>query len=147
MRPEDITAETIAAVIADHPTLTVGGYWTRFFESCTPDGFPMDRALLTEPETVEQVRLCAAWLAGQRWSKGIGVKSPSSYGVKHRVEEWAGRYIYNGAAIVAALILGVPVRPPGWDRPNPALGIVRQRGTWASARDGWVAVPVPEVAA
>jgi len=29
-----------------------------------------------------------------------------SYGLKHRIEEWAGRYISNGAAIAAALMLG-----------------------------------------
>ena len=33
-----------------------------------------------------------------------------SYGLKHRAEEWAGRYIANGAMIAAALMLGWKVK-------------------------------------
>ncbi|MGC2836156.1 MAG: hypothetical protein WA238_18915 [Methylocella sp.] len=33
-----------------------------------------------------------------------------SYGLKHRAEEWAGRYISNGAMIAAAIMLGWKVK-------------------------------------
>jgi hypothetical protein len=51
-----------------------------------------------------------------------------SYGLKHYVENRAGRYISNGAVIVAALRTGITVQ---WRResPNCLIG-VSKRGAW-----------------
>lgn len=48
----------------------------------------------------------------------------SSYWLKHRIEEWAGRYVRNGECIQAALDLGLIVDPSLEDRsPNVNVGI------------------------
>lgn len=52
------------------------------------------------------------------------VKSPrkDSYGFKHEIENWYGTYISNGAAIVAALRLGFPVKHIP-STPNCLIGV------------------------
>lgn len=46
----------------------------------------------------------------------------SSYGLKHRVEEWSGEYVCNGAFIAAVLYMGIPYRAYD-DSPNIDVAI------------------------
>jgi hypothetical protein len=49
-----------------------------------------------------------------------------SYGLKHYVEKCVSSYISNGAVIVAALKLGIPVKPiPG--SPNCLIGLSKAK--------------------
>jgi hypothetical protein len=55
----------------------------------------------------------------------------SSYTLKHAAENWGRKvglcaYVSNGALILAALMLGLIVRPyDGWLNPNAAIGVSR----------------------
>lgn len=72
-------------------------------------------------------------VAAQAWLREFAVKGtlwtdddantahkdyPTSYGMKHSAERWAGQYISNGALIVAALREGFDVKPVDDDHPN-----------------------------
>ena len=58
-----------------------------------------------EPQA-EQIALCREWLS-RFAEKTIAIRSRhSSYFYKHKVEQWAGEYISNGAFIVAAIAEG-----------------------------------------
>jgi hypothetical protein len=51
-----------------------------------------------------------------------------SYSLKHLAEDWGGRfagcpYITNGAVIVAAHALGLPIQPYHYGGPNAGIGI------------------------
>jgi hypothetical protein len=67
-----------------------------------------------------EVALAVEYMAMQR-----PLKHPrwGSYGLKHWVETWAGEYIANGAVIVAALQMGLPVEACGGDNPNCRIGL------------------------
>ncbi|MCK1677763.1 hypothetical protein [Bradyrhizobium sp. 150] len=56
----------------------------------------------------------------------------SSYYLKHAAKNWGGRvglcaYVSNGALILAALMLGLVIKPyRGWLNPNAAIGISKR---------------------
>jgi hypothetical protein len=56
----------------------------------------------------------------------------SSYSLKHAAENWGCKvglcsYVSNGALILAALMLGLIVRPyDGWLNPNAAIGVSKR---------------------
>lgn len=56
-------------------------------------------------------------------SPRINASSPESYGAKHVAEYLTGNYIPNGALIVAALEMGIEVKPVGRGSPNVLLGL------------------------
>lgn len=62
------------------------------------------------PIDATQVATCRRWI---RWfarpRKSFDLRT-SSYGLKHQVESWAGRYVTNGAFIAAALAEGYRVK-------------------------------------
>jgi hypothetical protein len=65
----------------------------------------------------EHFEICCAWLARCTLIKSINPKIGTSYGLKHRVEEWSGRYVTNGSFIAAVIYLRIPFkRYP--DNPN-----------------------------
>lgn len=57
-----------------------------------------------------EISICEKWLSDFAKPQSRYNNSHSSYGLKHKVEEWAGTYISNGAFIFAAHSLGFPVK-------------------------------------
>jgi hypothetical protein len=85
-----------------HPNLTSYGFGKlERYEDNWAEG-PCDRGL-------EMIVRAGRWLQGQE-QKRPSPSGPGSYGLKHRAERWAGGYMYEGALIVAALALGVPMK-------------------------------------
>jgi hypothetical protein len=79
----------------------------------------------TEAPSRDQVTVCREWLRTQVMPRKTINKRMSSYGLKHRVEDWTSRssgtcsrkYVTNGAFIVAAQLEGYRVESIG-DGPN-----------------------------
>ena len=61
------------------------------------------------PPVPSEVELCRDWLLLYA-TPATSCGRRSSYGLKHDVEKWAGRYVSNGAFILAALKNGYRVR-------------------------------------
>ncbi len=80
----------------------------------------------------EQVRVCTEFLQRCQRTQANRLtwrNSVYSYGLKHHIEQWArkrdmGYYVSNGAAIVAALRLGLAVQPAD-SGPNAWIGVTR----------------------
>jgi hypothetical protein len=107
----------IIRVIDDHPRLSWAG-WGRWREITGAfDGY---RAQMYDEDALHGVRLCDEWLRLVDYTTTVNRRSPSSYRLKHVVEDWAGTYIANGQFIVAGLLRGVPMREA---TPNPQFGI------------------------
>ena len=69
-------------------------------------------------DVVEQVRVCATWLSQCKRTKTLNRRT-GSYQLKGECERWAGRYVSNGALLMAAHLLGFEIRqiaygPNGW---------------------------------
>jgi hypothetical protein len=69
-------------------------------------------------DMVEQVQVATAWLSLCGRRKTVNRKV-SSYTLKHECERWAGRYVSNGALLMAAHSLGFAINqisygPNGW---------------------------------
>jgi|SRR5579863_2182284 len=75
------------------------------------------------PPDPEEVSVCKAFLGRCERTK---IPRVGSYGLKHIIERWAGKYVSNGACIQAALDLGLVVRPYGPGNPNARLGVSRR---------------------
>lgn len=60
-----------------------------------------ERRYLCTSDAQAQIAACLRWLADHSIPPSVG-----SYRLKHIIERWAGRYISNGACIVAMLITG-----------------------------------------
>jgi hypothetical protein len=58
----------------------------------------------------EHFEICCAWLARKTLIQSINTKIGSSYGLKHRVEEWSGCYVTNGEFIAAVIYLRIPFK-------------------------------------
>lgn len=96
---------------------------------------PVDRVGLIVPgrqwpisgkPPADQIRAAVEWC---EWAKVIKSPTFSSYCVKHTAERWAEFYISNGALIVAAGRVGIPMfsMPPVFFRsPNAGLAISRR---------------------
>lgn len=93
------------------------------------DRFQRDRAYLLEPGSVAVVEAVVEVLQRCRPTKQATYSSPGSYELKHRVERLLRAdpgvrgYVSNGQLIVAALVLGVPVRRYGDSSPNVLIGL------------------------
>ena len=86
-------AGQIARVLNRNPELTYFG-----FRASAKDD---ERRYLCNSDALDQVAACLCWLADHAIPPRAG-----SYRLKHIIERWAGRYISNGACIVAMLITG-----------------------------------------
>ncbi|MBO0407071.1 hypothetical protein [Aeromonas hydrophila] len=60
-----------------------------------------ERRHLCTSDAQVQIAACLRWLSDHSIPPRVG-----SYRLKHIIERWAGRYISNGACIVAMLIIG-----------------------------------------
>lgn len=81
----------------------------------TPNGMAVVRYCDTSEDMLKddllmQFLLCKEWLERCQVIKTINHRH-SSYGYKHFVENWASRYISNGAFIAAAIALNIPMQP------------------------------------
>ena len=74
----------------------------------------------TAPEP-EQIHLCKVWL--QEFATVGKTYNAFSYGYKHVVERWAGKYVSNGAFIPAALECGFEIKPVDPLSPNANVKI------------------------
>ena len=114
--------EWARAVRAQHPKLTSYGFWT-------PSPYENQwRSRLTKQQ-LEMVAVCRRWLEAVGWKSTADTRCPGSYQAKHWVENWPDhpgrhRYIHEGALLLAALGLGVPMRQHtiGW---GANLGVSR----------------------
>src|SRR5207245_2936539 len=94
----------IAAVMAQHPTLAVGG-----FERPGSEKFDSNRAALLHPVNAACFENSCAWLS---LVPPCATPNPrcDSYVLKHAVERWCGEYVPNGSLIAAAYHLALPVK-------------------------------------
>lgn len=86
----------------------------------------------------EQVEIVKEFLRdcrSTRWARNL--LSPVSSDLKHWVENWAGRYISTGAAIVAALELGLVCVPTGAGSRNVLIGVHFDDVSARMAERGW----------
>jgi hypothetical protein len=86
------------------------------------------------PDQVEIVKEFLSKCRRTRWAREL--LSPLSCDLKHWVEDWAGRYISTGAAIVAALELGLVVAPYK-NGPNALIGVPFEDVCERMAERGW----------
>ncbi len=70
----------------------------------------------------ETVLASVAWFKHKVPTKTVTSYSPSSYRIKHLIEDYVGMYIPNGAAIAAAIICNFPIKKYQ-DKTNPNCGI------------------------
>ncbi|MGW6535406.1 hypothetical protein ACWGBV_03585 [Streptomyces sp. NPDC055051] len=111
-----ITQSDLDQLMSDHPTLTCEGYGR---STLAPAGNEAElRGDLGSDLT--SVQEAATWIAELGWTSAVSDDSPSSYHLKHVMEDATGRYVTNGAFIAAALLVGVPVKLNGL---NPAIGV------------------------
>ena len=120
---EDIHRPTLAEVTQDHPLLTYFGIGTfnasrKTFEQRRADIAAGRDELAAHEEGVCEV---AAWLSSNVTS--ITAPGTGSYSLKHLVEKGFGRYVSNGEAIAAALMVGYPHR---YDPPNVLFAMSRR---------------------
>lgn len=101
------------------------------------------RARMSEPNELEEIAVCADWLALVQPIKAMHY---GSYGCKHRVERWCAfydkrRYIANGSFIAAAVGLDYPYRICS-SSPNVDFGFskkcIRELEYDALKAGGWV---------
>lgn len=112
-------------VMAEHPQLTSFGIGIfnsqrKSWQERTAELQAGRDELASREQDVHEV---AAWLRANI----APIKSPgiSSYGLKHLVERQIDRYVSNGEAIAAALVVGYPHRYQR-DSPNMAFGMSRR---------------------
>lgn len=124
-------------LLKKHPDLGIGGYlaWINggsSFEKCTRQE-ARDRLL----ESTEAIAASIAFLQDAPKIKTL-TRAHSSYGLKHLVEAWHREvlkspiYIPNGAFILAALSLDIPVERDDERSPNAKIGISQR---WISSRN------------
>jgi hypothetical protein len=63
------------------------------------------------------------FLEAAGWNSSANSNNPGSYRLKHIAEEWAKSYIYEGALLLAAFELGVPLKRYGHDRWGAFVGV------------------------
>ena len=71
---------------------------------------------------LEEVVISKLWLEHFELTKNVSRKH-SSYGCKHFAENWAGRYVSNGALIAAAAGLGITQKTCDLGSPNTLLAV------------------------
>jgi hypothetical protein len=94
-----------------------------------PDDFAGDRARLLGANSLAVIEAAMGVLRTCRPTVRAGGRAPSSYGLKHALEERltdhpaARGYVANGQAIAAALALGFPVGRYELASPNAGIGV------------------------
>lgn len=63
------------------------------------------------------------FLEATGWNYLANSNNPGSYRLKHIAEEWAKSYIYEGALLLAAVELGVPLKRYGSDMWGAFVGV------------------------
>ena len=63
------------------------------------------------------------FLEATGWNLSANSRNPGSYWLKHVVEKWAKSYIYEGALLVAAVEIGVPLKRYGSDKWGAFVGV------------------------
>ncbi|MFZ4807187.1 MAG: hypothetical protein ACOYLQ_08005 [Hyphomicrobiaceae bacterium] len=128
----DPEAAAVAAAFAADSGLPIEWTGALVAGEITPNGLGLTTAgqrRITTPTPKQVASSWADWSmdlpamvgATRRMLRGMRTVSTggrSSYLVKHLVEHITGVYVVNGAAILAAVLEGVPMRA---DRPNPTL--------------------------
>ena len=98
-----------------------------------------------EDNQLEEVVISKLWLEHFARTKHVS-RNHSSYGCKHFAENWAGRYVGNGALIAAATGLGIKQKTCDLFSPNTRLAIKYsswpQGITWDCLRSGIDSVEV-----
>lgn len=127
--------DRIRLVLAKQPQLTIFGFRPPFGTGIgevdsihTLDEFHQERDALLSTDGLDQVRAAIAFLEQLRPARIAAHASRSSYGLKHSAEEWhrkqgRGRYIGNGALIVAALLKGFTIKRVEVLSPNCLVGV------------------------
>jgi len=77
---------------------------------------------MLDDDVLMQFETCKRWLENITRIKSFNSRH-TSYGYKHMVERWAGRYVCNGAFIAAAIALNIPIRRSHRQSPNVVLPI------------------------
>lgn len=114
---------SLAEVMQQHPLLTYFGVGVFDHDRKTPE--QRQGEVVTGREELaaheEGVFEVADWLSGNV----TPIKTPGtgSYNLKHVVEQQLGRYVSNGEAIAAALMVGYPHR---YDQPNVLFAMSRE---------------------
>lgn len=119
-----VTPADIRRVLDEHPQLSAHGLRPPRSVAAQFDMSEM-RSYLTDERGLDEVQRCVDWFSTAELNAKAYDDSPSSYSVKHVVEaQPPRRYVSNGAAVVAALLCGVPIHDDG--SPNPGLGLNRR---------------------
>lgn len=124
-----ITQADLDAVLAAHPLLSSDGYGD--IHTLCPCRTPQKRDEHMARERADlrgalrQVQAAAQWLRPIARNAHATATSPSSYGLKHVMENQTGVYVTNGEFIAAALILGIPIHRSRDRSPNPGIGLNR----------------------
>lgn len=110
-------------ILAEHPALNANGY-----ELFPPDRYSqreLMHELIRRDDVLPMIGASIAYLEAQpRISPGRAA-SRNSYELKHTVEKLGDpSYVYSGALIAAALIMGIPIKVFP-DNPNPAIGVTK----------------------
>ena len=99
-----------------NPTMTSYGFSSpRVLNKLKPEEHPQFPRLLnnwSRQFTERDAWMVAAsrqFLEAAGWNYSVSRRNPSSYSLKHTAEQWAGSYIYEGALLLAAFELGVPL--------------------------------------
>jgi hypothetical protein len=95
-------------VRAQHPELTSYGFGT-------PSPYENQWRGRLSMQQLEMVVACRRWLEAVGWRSTADASCPGSYQLKHWVEKWPehpgrSRYVQEGALLLAALGLGVPLQ-------------------------------------
>ncbi len=136
-----ITPQALADILTAHPTLSILGYPGYRTEPRGMSNVEREKSLhidrLELLSALDQVRHAATWLAAQPRTAGKpSTKSPTSYWLKHAMEQLTGVYVTNGAFIAAALLLDVSMHLSPRGGLNPHLGIAT-RELKKAERAGW----------
>ncbi|MET4144224.1 hypothetical protein [Arthrobacter sp. UYCo732] len=120
--PMIVDAAGMGALLEKHPHLTTNG-----IEELGAVHFAEHRQDMYSNRVQLEVNHCLAFL-----SAFTTIKTPkaSSYSLKHRAEKWGvgdTRYVHNGSAIAAGVLLDLPVR---FDGLNPQFGISAPELDW-----------------
>lgn len=92
--------------------------WGLAYEHCRR----FNRVAHRNPIDPEHFRLCVEWLKLCNKRKTVNELIGSSYGLKHLVEAWSGRYVTNGSFIAAVIAMDIPYHRY-WDSPNVHVAI------------------------
>lgn len=135
--PEEI--DWARAAHAAHPEITSYGFGL-------PQGCDNNWGPELDLRSLEMVAACRRYLLSRPWRKTATKECPGSYHLKHVVEGWSdhplrhaeGRvtYTYEGALILAAVALGVPIKPytscgPFFRGHGACIGLSRRSGKGA----------------